>query len=149
MKKTNLVKIINEYRKKIIEDPNTLNTKILFRINEKTIPKTMTSKDIINIQFDRLEQNEDMMPLFPEIFYTLFYMDKKEIIKTKKSIFLINYIAVDYDSFTLDLFNNFLSEINDRVEKFIYSDEIKNTFLKCLSINQNMPDDIKLWLELK
>jgi hypothetical protein len=125
----------------------TVDKKIIKIILKKTIDnKDIKHSNIVDIHVDEITSEE---LLWKEIVYTFFYTDKKEIFYIQKRIFLVHYIAADYQHFTVDMLVGILNDIGSFMEYSWYVDDIKKTFLICLNLNKNLSDEVKLWLKLK
>jgi hypothetical protein len=123
-----------------------LRKSVVFRMMKSLMIKAaMKFSDVIDLNIESLS---DLDPFWTEVRYTFFYVNNKERFYARKSMFLINYIAADYEGFSMGLVEQFISEIEINVKKKIYADDMKNTFMKCLSLNKSLPKEVKLWMKL-
>ena len=123
-----------------------LRKSVVFRMMKAMmIRAAMKFSDVIDLNVESLS---DLDPFWTELRYTFFYVNNKERFYARKSMFLINYIAADYDGFSMGLVEQFIGEIESNVKEKVYADDMKNTFMKCLSLNKDLPKDIKLWIKL-
>lgn len=123
-----------------------LRKSVVFRMMKALmIRAAMKFSDVIDLN---IESVSDLDPFWTELRYTFFYVNRKERFYARKAMFLINYIAADYDGFSMGLVEQFIAEIDINVKGKIYADDMKNTFVKCLSLNKELPKEIKLWLKL-
>jgi hypothetical protein len=111
----------------------TVDKKIIKIILKKTIDnKDIKHSNIVDIHVDDITSEE---LLWKEIVYTFFYTDKKEIFYIQKRIFLVHYIAADYQHFTVDMLYIFI--IYRFLEYNLYNLFINSSFLirKFIDIN--------------
>jgi len=142
---------LKELAKVYADDFSNKKRKVRKDVIKKILKKTIDSKDvrhsnIVDIHIDDITSEE---LLWKEIVYTFFYADKEEIFYIQKRIFLVHYIAADYKEFTVDMIVSILKDIADFMEYSWYIDDIKDTFVMCLSLNKNLSNEVKLWLKLK
>jgi hypothetical protein len=123
-----------------------LKKTVVFRMMKSLmIRSAMKFSDVIDLNIENLS---DLDPFWTELKYTFFYVNNKERFYARKAMFLINYIAADYEEFSMGLVEQFMAEIEYNVKGKAYADDMKNTFMKCLSINKNLPKEVKLWIKL-
>jgi hypothetical protein len=123
-----------------------LRKSVVFRIMKSTMKRAaMRFRDIIDLNLERVSEES----FWTEISYTYFYVNSKEILYARKSMLLINYIAVEYEGFSSELVQSFMSEIDKKVDNAEYSSYMKNVFLMCLGLNRKLPRELKLWLRLQ
>jgi hypothetical protein len=144
--KNQLRNLVLKYLEEIKNGSKELKKEIIFNIIKKVSHRSIKTEDIISIQIESIENEEDFF--FYEILYTYFYVSNKERFNANRNLFLMHYIAADYRDFTIDLVQDCLNDIDENIEPF-YSKEIKEMFLKCMSANENLSDELKLWLKLK
>lgn len=123
-----------------------LRKSVVFRIMKATMSRAaMRFRDIISLQMDDVSEVE---PIWTELNYTYFYAGKKEIFYARKSMSLINYIASDYEGFSMELVRQFMAEIDLGIEDDDYSKMAKEMFMTCLRLNKKLPKEVRLWLKL-
>lgn len=145
--KNSLLKLVSEYIRDINNNSLVLKKETVFKILKKIVnKKSIKPENIIDIHLEEINFEDSL--LFAEVFYTFIYLADDSTFSSRKSLFLIHYIAADYDKFDLNLVQDCLLELDENMDEF-YSNEIKKTFLKALSSNKKIGDDIKLWLKLK
>jgi hypothetical protein len=142
-----LKEIASLYSEEFTNKKRSVKKDVIKKILKKTIDsKDIKHSNIVDIHVDEITSEE---LLWKEIVYTFFYADKSEIFYIQKRIFLVHYIAAEYKDFTVDMITSILKDIGDFMEYSWYIDDVKETFLMCLTLNKNLSDEVKLWLKLK
>jgi hypothetical protein len=137
---------LNEIMSRYITEEGSVRKSVVFRIMKATMKRAaLRFRDIIDLHMEKVS---DVDPIWSEITYTYFYASKDEVFYARKSMLLLNYIAADYDGFSMDLVRQLLMEIDRSVENKEYSSMAKQMFLSCLGLNKKLPRDVKLWLKL-
>ena len=142
--------LLDTEAEKVINGSKTIRRNTLRRIVKESIDnKYIKYSNIVDVYIDSLELNENIHSFWRELEFTFFYIDREDTFYVTKQIFFIYYVAMEYENFTMDLIVDILNEVKNSGTYGWMTGNVEETFIEFLSMNKNLPKDVKLWLKLR
>jgi hypothetical protein len=134
--------LCKRYSKNLKVDKN-----VIFELLKATETENdFNGKNVVHIHVNELKVVEENQ-MWNSINISFIYVDGN-MYNVNKNLLLIYYIAATHDKFTMDGLLRIVDEI-ERIMEHPWLDDLKENFLKCLGVNKNINEEIKLWLKLK
>ncbi len=141
-----LLDLVVDYADKIRAKEVELDEDILFKVIK--IVENYGGGSIISVDYIHLEQLMSEHPIMSSLSYQANILKGGEVRNEEKGLPILFYIAAVHKEFTLDAIIESLEDIDDYIGDF-FVERKKEDFLKCLSLNPNLTEDIILWVSLK
>jgi hypothetical protein len=141
-----LLDLVVDYADKIRSKEIEIDKDILSSVIK--IVESYGGGKIISVDNFRLEQNMNEHPIANGITYEANVIKGGDVRNEEKRIMLLFYIAAVHKDFTIDTIMESLDDIEQYINDFFFERK-KEDFIKCLKLNPNLGEDIKLWVQLK